>query len=280
MEPAGSRASALTGRTFLLAHCHACRFSCVIEPRTDYADVYDKAYYRGEGGDAAVRYEQDHLEPRTIRTYEWQGMLELVQSLRPVTPDTTWLDFGAGLGGFVTFLRAHGYERAVGFDEGYARRRMHELGVPQVPEDPSSGHARFDVVTAIEVIEHAVDPVATLREMAAYLRPGGLLVLTTGNARPYRGKLEQWSYVQPDVHVSFFEPETLARALGDVGLEPAFTGYSRGWRGIIRYKILKAVHRRRRGLTEQVLPWGLITRFVDRRRGVSAQPIAWRRTSQ
>ena len=45
----------------------------------------------------------------------------------------------------------------------------------------------------------------------------GLLFLTTRNAAPFRKRLSSWRYVVPDVHVSFFEPTTLAVALEVAG---------------------------------------------------------------
>src|ERR1035441_6319220 len=120
MDDAGSKRSSARGQLFGLAHCANCRFSCVTNPRTDFDCVYDRAYYEGRGADPSVDYERELADHRTIRAYEWRGILRLVQSLQSVSAEVAWLDYGCGLGGFVRSLRDHGVTDAVGFDQGYA----------------------------------------------------------------------------------------------------------------------------------------------------------------
>ena len=96
-------------------------------------------------------------------------------------------------------------------------------------------------------------------------------------AEPFRGRLGKWSYVQPDIHVGYFEPGTLATALRGVGLQPAFPGYMPGFTDLLRYKILKNLRQKRRHAVEGIIPWPLVARAVDCRYRVSAQPIAWKR---
>jgi hypothetical protein len=109
------------------------------------------------------------------------------------------------------------------------------------------------------------------------MRPGGLLFLTTGNAAPFRDHLTTWRYVTPDVHISFFEPETLAIALPKAGFEPAFPGFGPGWPDIIRFKTLKSLRRHHRNWIEASVPWSVAARLLDHRLRLSAQPIGWAR---
>ena len=132
-------------------------------------------------------------------------------------------------------------------------------------------------MTAIEVVEHLVDPMPTFRRISQLLAPGGALFLTTGNAAPYRGRLTSWQYVRPDVHVSFYEPATLERCMIDIGLQPAAGEYRHGHTDLIRSKVLRTVGVNRRNIVERCLPWPLLSRVADRRFGVSRQPVAWRR---
>ena len=86
---------------------------------------------------------------------------------------------------------------------------------------------RFAVVTAIEVLEHVLDPVTVSRAHRVGVAPEGLLFVTTGNAARH-GWLGRWRYVAPDIHVSYYEPRTLELLYRTVGLVPVRVGYGAG----------------------------------------------------
>jgi len=211
---------------------------------------------------------------RSVRLYEWRGIRERIASLTDLGPDTAWLDYGCGTGGLVRYLFESGYKRAVGFEREWAVSRLRRLGVPIMGEaDLDTTEQVFDVVTAVEVMEHVLDPLSELRRLHRMLKPGGLLFLTTGNPCPYLDRLDKWKYVVPEVHISFFEPNTLAWALEQAGFKPVFAGYGPGWTDILRFKILKNLGQRRVSRLESALPWSMICRIADRRFAVSAQPL-------
>ena len=111
--------------------------------------------------------------------------------------------------------------------------------------------------------------------MHSLLKPGGLCFLTTGNAEPFRGRIPKWSYALPDVHVSYFEPGSFRVALERAGFTTSFPGYRSGWNDILRFKVLKRVGRRTSGHALQLVPWGPVSRTLDRRLRVSAHPVGW-----
>jgi len=273
----GSKIGHFRPQAFVLRHCPACHFSFVANPWTDYAAIYSGAYYAGQGADPLVDYEFELDFPEaTIRQYEWRGIATAVASLIPLAQPTTWLDFGCGNGGLVRYCRAHNLCQAFGFETGASRNHARRAGVPLLSDaDLAQRAGSFDVVTAIEVLEHIADPLATLRRIRSLLKPGGLFFYTTGNAEPYRANLLKWRYVIPEIHVSLYEPETLRQALLLSGFRPEFRGFIPGFSDIFRFKISKNLGIRRRAGWQRILPWPLLARAADARFRNTAHPIAW-----
>jgi len=129
--------------------------------------------------------------------FEWYAKVAIFKGLRTVKMlkeykgyDSRLLDLGCGAGITLTFL-AQAYERSVGCDIDRdaieaTRRILERVGVKaslvkyggdRLPFRSNS----FDIVTSIEVIEHAKDPEKMLSEIKRVLKPDGILHVTTAN---------------------------------------------------------------------------------------------------
>ena len=95
----------------------------------------------------------------------------------------SYLDFGAGVGaGGVLFAR-HGFEVTLADISSpllrFSRWRLERRALPARYVDLKNGGQlpgnTFDIITAMDVFEHLVDPVATLEQLWETLKPGGFL---------------------------------------------------------------------------------------------------------
>lgn len=85
---------------------------------------------------------------------------------------------------------------------------------------------QFDLVTAMEVVEHVADPDLFVRALAKRLAPGGLLIMSTPNATGLSKLLmitisEGLGFIPKGTHDfdRFIAPERLKQLLADAGLK-------------------------------------------------------------
>jgi SAM-dependent methyltransferase len=113
-------------------------------------------------------------------------LLAVLERALPAGAGLEILDVGCGTGTMLGHLARFGHAQGVDAD-AEAIRFCRERGLDEVrhvaPGPLPFADASFDLVTALDVVEHIDDDAAAVAEMARVLRPGGL-ALTTVPAFP------------------------------------------------------------------------------------------------
>jgi len=125
------------------------------------------------------------------------------------------LDWGSGQGSFAAGLEQYGFSQVDGYD-------------PFVDNATSLPTGHYDMVTCFEVIEHVLDPVALVNDLAACRAgQGAILISTLCCTQQVIGfGLENWHYCVPrNGHISLMTPQALGYCASKAGLTAhSFTG--------------------------------------------------------
>jgi SAM-dependent methyltransferase len=166
-------------------------------------------------------YDHQRFEiPRVVAA----SLDRLVRSFTKFRETNRWLDVGYGAGGLLTIAERHGW-LCHGIEVSPAALRFGaQRGwvVAAAPEEALFPEGGFDVVTMIELIEHVTTPDAFLASAARWLRPGGLLYLTTPNANSLNRRILglEWSVLSPPEHQTIWSPRGIRHALVRSGFVP------------------------------------------------------------
>ena len=169
----------------------------------------------GSAYDRAYRIRHFVIDNRIRDYYRW--------TLRRTQPGQRLLDLGCGEGVFVAYARRRGREaygldfsrRAIAVGKNFRRNEWIRVGtIHELPRDlwPSE----YDMVTALEVVEHLEDPRAILDEIRLCLKPGGVVVFSVPNR-------DCWPITKfddyPPHHLTRWTRRSLCRLLESAGYQ-------------------------------------------------------------
>lgn len=153
----------------------------------------------------------------------------------------TLLDIGCGDGVLLEVAQQAGIQ-SVGTEISHTlnhlvRDRLGENAI--VSSDLNKLQESYDVITLINVLEHARAPDKLLKAANRLLKPDGILVVHVPNfgglpARLYGAK---WRHIEPLEHLYYFTGQTLKKLMHQVDLEPISRFnliISKGFRGKIQ----------------------------------------------
>jgi SAM-dependent methyltransferase len=165
-------------------------------------------------------------------------LLDARQTIRLIGRTGRILDVGCADGHYLDAIAGHGQWELHGTDisaaaVAHAGSKGHRVHAGAL-EDLDLGRDVFSLVRMNHLIEHVVDPFATLDKARELLRPGGWLVGETPNiACPdFRLLKRYWGALHLPRHIFFFDPRTLRVALARAGFTEvriSFTLMTTGW---------------------------------------------------
>ena len=151
-----------------------------------------------------------------------QRLTEIVRGFEKFRQTNKFLDVGCGAGTIMTTAKSENWQV-----EGT------EVSAPAVEYVRKNGFSVFhgdlldadfapnsyDVITAVEVLEHVPDPRKMLIKINELLRPGGLFWATTPHGHGLSARVlgKDWTCVSPPEHLHLFSVEGVKILLKDAG---------------------------------------------------------------
>ncbi|MEQ8661905.1 MAG: class I SAM-dependent methyltransferase [Gammaproteobacteria bacterium] len=192
-----------------LIECTACVFAWQYPPARDFSTSVTHSEGRYDN-----RADHAYYAPAQRRRV---ALVELGFIETLVDPPGTLLDIGAGDGAFVRAAASRGWQ-ATGIDPAAPRDGGDDVELIRGTLDVLPAERRFDVVTLFDVIEHLERPADVLTAAWAHVRPGGMLVIETGNYQSGERIAAGdgwWAYAFD--HRWYFSPPAVERLLHDLG---------------------------------------------------------------
>ncbi|WFN36788.1 class I SAM-dependent methyltransferase [Methanomicrobium antiquum] len=257
----------LSNEEFDLYYCRNCNFFFVSNPSYD-KKLYDEAYYHGKGADPLINYIYEIENPdKSIRLYEYEGILKTINAISG-NKKNNWLDIGCGAGGLIKYVSKNSEHNINGFDTGYGAVFAKKSGIDILTEkEYLNSKNKYDVITAIETLEHVDNPKVFMDNIQKALKPGGIFFFTTGNVDPIQKNIMKWNYFIPEIHICLFSEKSINNLFESVGLQYCLLSkeQKKGWTNIYKYKILKNLHITNSSIIYNVFPWQIISNIIDKK---------------
>ena len=206
------------GEHYRIVQCRQCGL-VYTDPRRRPADILND--YESV---ADTRY----LQEREARVATFDRNIRPLEEVAGHTPRPDrsnghrLLDVGAHVGVFVEVAQGRGWQ-ACGLEPSrWAVEEGRRRGLDMIQgtlRDAELEAASYDAVTMWDVVEHLVDPMGDIHEVARLLKPGGVYCAHTINIDSALARVmgKRWPWLV-EMHNYFFSPRTLSAMVEKAGL--------------------------------------------------------------
>ena len=157
-----------------------------------------------------------------------------IKTLRAFSPGGRLYEAGCAHGFFLEIAREYWEVEGSDISAEAVAYAQKTLNLPVTLADYESSPLppeRYDVIAMWDTIEHLYDPILSIQQSTAALKPGGILALTTGDVDAVLPRLQKksWRLIHP-THLYYFSRQSMTRLLQTFGMEVVHFSYVGNWR--------------------------------------------------
>ncbi|MBI5801504.1 MAG: class I SAM-dependent methyltransferase [Verrucomicrobia bacterium] len=184
----------------------------------DSPDNSAARHYQGEAGRAYHEGKRGLPPP----AFPWVARLRAEKFTSHIRVADTVVEFGVGAGWNLAELKC---ARRIGFDlADCVEPSVRELGIEFVRDSAGLADAIADVVICHHMLEHALNPAASLAEIRRVLKPGGKLLLHVPFEKECRYR--RHDPAEPNHHLFSWNAQTLGNLVTECGFKLESAGIS------------------------------------------------------
>jgi 2-polyprenyl-3-methyl-5-hydroxy-6-metoxy-1,4-benzoquinol methylase len=189
--------------------------------------LYEEAYFEGDPLEAGGY--GDYGAQSGWRLEKARRQVDELRALAGLRPQMSALDVGSGYGFFRQALHEAGIVHQGLEISAHARavaRRLYDFdsAAGTLADHLDQWAGRFDLITLWDMIEHVSSPRALLQDVAACLRPGGVVAIKTPNIDcPEAEVFGPHYHSLKREHLVYFGAAGLHAAARGAGLQPMYT---------------------------------------------------------
>lgn len=207
---------------FQLSRCENCGFQQITPEPTSQklSDLYGELYYQ----------KAKYTDPKAIEL-EYKRRHRLMQRAK-LADGTKLLEIGCGAGQFIATNSTKYDWYGMDYSEAgieQARNRLPELAPDRLSSIPIEDYEPpftegFDGILCFDTIEHIFNPKPVFTRVATWLKPGGVMILSTPDIGSLMARTtgKRWPFMTPPEHLSFFTRDCMQQALAQAGMNTIY----------------------------------------------------------